>query len=465
MDLTVEKYLSWIEKNELTTKEVVLAYQKQSKLLNESLNAVVRFNDSYVMNHIDDFSKKSLAWLPIMVKDNILVKWEVSTCSSKMLENYKAPYSATCMKNMEDAWALMIWQTNMDEFAMWWSTETSFYWPTINPCGNNRIPWWSSWWSAVAVAAWMAIAALGTDTWWSVRQPASMCWIVGFKPSYGAISRYGVVAMASSLDQVWIFAKTVWDVKLLFPYLVWFDEKDSTSSKKSDILKDRKIGKDKYRVLVPSEVIEEWLDPEIKSVFMKKLDELRDKGHVVDIESLPILKDALAIYYTLMPAEVSTNLSRFDGLRFGHQSDTQKFSSLDDYYASIRWEWFWEEVKRRILLWTFILSSANYEGYYLKALQAQKKLKSDLERVYESYDIVLTPTSPEVAWRIWEKSTDPLKMYLSDLYTVPANLAWLPAISVPLAEIDKDGEKLPIGIHLMWKKWWDWGVLNFSETI
>ena len=466
MELTVKSYLEWIKNNSFTAKEVVVTYQKQAKLLNESLNAVVRFNDSYVINNLEEFSTRSLAALPIMVKDNILVEGEVSTCSSKMLENYKAPYTATCMQNLIDVWALMIGQTNMDEFAMWWSTETSYYWKTLNPHGKDRIPWWSSWGSAVAVASGMAIAALGTDTWGSVRQPASMCWVVWFKPTYGAISRYWVVAMASSLDQVWIFAKTVEDVKLLFPYLAWFDEKDSTSSKNADELKKCNIDeKEAYKILVPEEFINEWLDLEIKELFMKKIEELRSKWYVVDIKPLPIMKDALAIYYTLMPAEVSTNLSRFDWLRFGHQDDTQKYASLDDYYASIRSEGFGEEVKRRILLGTFVLSSANYEWYYLKALDAQKQLKADLDAVYKEYDAIISPTSPEVAWKIGEKVSDPLKMYLSDLYTVPANLAWLPAISVPMWMVDKDWESLPIGMQIMGGRWTDWNVLNIAWKI
>ena len=217
--------------------------------------------------------------------------------------------------------------------------------------------------------------------------------------------------------------------------------------------------------MVPEEFINEWLDTEIKELFLKKIEELREKWCVVEIKPLPIMKDALAIYYTLMPAEVSTNLSRFDWLRFWHQDDTQKYVSLDDYYASIRSEWFWEEVKRRILLWTFVLSSANYEWYYLKALEAQKQLKADLEEVYNEYDAILSPTSPEVAWRIGEKVSDPLKMYLSDLYTVPANLAWLPAISVPMWEVDKDGESLPIGVQIMWKKWSDWMIFDIADLI
>ena len=466
MNLTIAKYLEGIKNKLFTSKEVLLDYQKRAKSLNPELNACIRFNDEYATTHAEDFAQKPLAALPIMVKDNILIKGELATCSSKMLENYQAPYTATCMEKLEKAGALMIGQTNMDEFAMGGSTETSCYGKTFNPHGQNRIPGGSSGGSAVAVAADMAIAALGTDTWGSVRQPAALCGIVGFKPSYGAISRYGVVAMASSLDQVWIFSKTVEDAQLLLPYLVGHDAKDSTSSPKANELKEKKSDfPSSYKILVPEEALDEGVDPQIKELFLQKLKQLKAQGHQVDIKPLPILKYALAIYYTLMPAEVSTNLSRFDGIRFGHQGESQDFASLDEYYATIRAEGFGEEAKRRILLGTFVLSSANYEGYYLKALKAQKKLKADLAQVFSSYDIILTPTTPEPAWKINSKVSDPLKMYLSDLYTVPANLAGLPAVSVPLGMVKEGEEELPVGIQAMSKQWSDLELLDFARKL
>lgn len=359
-----------------------------------------------------------------MVKDNILVKGELASCASKMLENYQAPYTASCMKHLEQAGALMIAQTNMDEFAMGGSTETSVYGPTLNPHGQNRIPGGSSGGSAVAVAADMAIAALGTDTGGSVRQPAAMCGIVGFKPSYGAISRYGVVAMASSLDQVGIFSKTVEDSQLLFSYLAGQDPLDATSDARADQVKiPQKEAIQSLRILVPKEVLAEGLDSRIRELFLVRIAQLEQAGFEIVWDSLPVLHHSLAMYYTLMPAEVSTNLSRFDGIRYGAQKNTQDFASLDDYYATVRGEAFGEEVKRRILLGTFVLSSANYQGYYLKALQAQQQLKADLAKSFQTYDFILTPTLPEPARKIGSKISDPLKMYLSDLYTVPANLA------------------------------------------
>lgn len=312
----------------------------------------------------------------------------------------------------------------------------------------------------------MAMASLGTDTGGSVRQPASMCGIVGFKPTYGAISRYGVVAMASSLDQVGIFTKTVADSQLLFSVLAGYDEKDNTSSTKAEQVKEIKNPDFKSaRFFVPQEALNDGLDPQIKSLFLQKIEQLQSLGHQVDILPLPILSQSLAMYYTLMPSEVSTNLSRFDGMRFGQQAETHEFASLSDYYTQMRSQGFGAEVKRRILLGTFILSSANYESYYLKAQQAQKKLKSDLEKLFADYDAILTPTSPEVAWKIGTKSSDPLKMYLADLYTVPANLAGFPAISVPMGEVENEGEMLPIGMHLMSKQRSDQELFALAKIV
>ena len=466
MQLTIASYLQGLKNKDFSPKEVLLDYQKRAKALNTEFNACVRFNDEYVNAHFEEFSTRALASLPIMVKDNILIEGQSVTCCSKMLEGYTAPYSASCIQNLEKAGCLMIGQTNMDEFAMGGSTETSFYGKTLNPVCASRIPGGSSGGSAATVAANMAIAALGTDTWGSVRQPAAMCGIVGFKPSYGAISRYGVVAMASSLDQVWIFAKTVEDVQLLFPYLAGYDDKDGTSSLQAESLKEKKSEfPSSYRIFVPEEALSEGVHPQIKELFLQKLEILKAQGHQVVIDSLPIMKHALAVYYALMPAEVSTNLSRFDGIRFWHQKESQDFPSLDAYYSMIRAEGFGEEVKRRILLGTFVLSSANYEGYYLKALQVQKLLKAELAKIYQEYDVLLTPTTPEPAWKLGSKTADPLKMYLSDLYTVPANLAGLPAISVPLGMVDEEGDQLPVGIQVMWKQWADLELLDFASKL
>ena len=463
MQLTISGYLKKMSTWNLKPQEVFSHYLKKAQSLNPELNAVVRFFDQKVPA---DIAQLPLAWLPLMIKDNILIKGEISSCGSHMLENFTAPYTATCMENLLNAWALPLWAANMDEFAMGGSNETSAFWPVKNPSGTNRIPWGSSWGSAVAVAADMAIAALGTDTWGSVRQPAAMCGITGFKPTYWAVSRYGVVAMASSLDQVGIFSKTTEDAQILFSFLASHDPKDSTSAPKADeIKKIQKTDSKIYKFFIPQEALDEGLDPQIKALFLQKLDQLRALGHTVEIKSLPMLKASLAIYYTLMPSEVSTNLSRFDGIRFWQQGNTHDYPSLDQYYSAMRAKGFGEEAKRRILLGTYILSSANYESYYLKALQAQKQLKSDFEDLFNNYDAVLTPTSPEVARKIWEKSDNPLKAYLADLYTVPANLAGLPAISVPMWTISHQEEELPTGLQIIWPMRSDQTVLNMAQLI
>lgn len=256
------------------------------------------------------------------------------------------------------------------------------------------------------------------------------------------------------------------DAELLFSLLAGYDEKDANSAPEADMLKEKKADlPQSWKILVPEEAINEGLDPQIKDLFLKKLENLKAEGHQVFVQPLPILKQALAMYYTLMPAEVSTNLSRFDGIRFGHQGESQHFASLDEYYAKMRAEGFGEEAKRRILLGTFVLSSANYEGYYLKALKAQKVLKAELAKVYEEFDVILTPTTPEAARKIGTKTADPLKMYLADLYTVPANLAELPAISIPLGRVEDEGELLPVGIQAMGKKYDDYRLLEFTKVL
>lgn len=389
----------------------------------------------------------------IAIKDNIMTKWNISSCGSKMLENYVAPYTATCIENLQKNWWIVIWKTNMDEFAMWSTNETSFFGTPTNPFWTNRVTGGSSGWSAVAVAKDLCVAALWTDTGWSIRQPAAFCGIVWLKPTYGRISRYGVQSMASSLDQVWTFTKTIDEAEILLKAIMWFDPKDSQSDKRANelIKSNKKISE--YKIALPKQAFWDWLDPKIKNKILETVEKLRAKWVQVDEIDLPILDYVVSIYYTLMPAEVSTNLSRFDGIRFGLQKNTMNYKNIQDYYFAIRSEWFGEEVKRRILLGTYILSSSNYEWYYLKAQKARQKLIQEMDNIFQKYDLILTPTTPELAWKIWEKTKDPLKMYLADIYTVPANLAWIPAISIPVGTVEDDGEKMPVWLHLMANKW------------
>lgn len=404
-----------------------------------------------------------LWWMIVGIKDNIMTKWNISSCGSKILANYVAPYTATCIENLQKNWWIVIWKTNMDEFAMWSTNETSFFGTPINPFWTNRVAGGSSWWSAVAVAKDLCMVALWTDTGGSVRQPAAFCGLVWLKPTYGRISRYGVQSMASSLDQVWTFTKTIDDAETLLKAIMWFDPKDSQSDKRADELLKSTKKINEYKIALPKQAFWEWLDPKIKARILEVVEKLRSQWVQIDEIDLPVLEYALPIYYTLMPAEVSTNLSRFDGIRFGLQKNTMDYDSIQDYYSAIRSEWFGEEVKRRILLGSYVLSSSNYEWYYLKAQKARQKLTQDIDNIFQKYDLILTPTTPEVAWKIWEKINDPLKMYLADIYTVPANLAWLPAISIPVGTIedelaDKSGlnfvmEQMPVGLHLMANKW------------
>lgn len=340
MSLTIHSYLEGVHNGTLNPKHIAQNCLEHIEKINPEYNAVLRTNAGVLEQDFEALKNKPLAGLPLLIKDNILIKGHISSCGSKMLKDYVAPYSASCIEKLEAAGAVFLGQTNMDEFAMGGANETSFFGPCKNPHGENRISGGSSGGSAVAVAADMAIAALGTDTGGSVRQPASMCGIVGFKPSYGAISRYGVVAMASSLDQVGIFTKTVEDSQILFSFLAGKDEKDATSSEKSETIKERKLIEGKMKFFVPEEALDDGVDPQIKALFEKKLEALRNQGHEIAIQPFPLLKQSLAIYYTLMPSEVSTNLSRFDGIRFGEQAKTHDFASLNEYYTKMRSEGF-----------------------------------------------------------------------------------------------------------------------------
>lgn len=453
MKLTLKSYITGVEGGTISPREVLDHYLAKAKEYNKSLNAFVRFHDGYTESHIDQFSNEALHAAPIGVKDIILTKGEVTSCASNMLKDFVSPYSATCFEKLEAAGGLMIGKTNMDEFAMGGSTESSAFGITLNPYGTNRIPGGSSGWSAAAVAADLCIAALGTDTGWSVRQPAALCGIVGIKPTYGRVSRYGVQAMASSLDQVGVMTKTVDDAKLLLRTISGYDPKDAQSDKKADTRDHEHIIPTTLKIAIAKEVLAEGLDPKIRQRLMDAADKLRAAGIAVEEVELPVLSYAVPMYYTLMPAEVSTNMARFDGVRFGHQETTFDHADIMKYYEKVRTAGFGDEVKRRILLGTFVLSSANYEGYYLKAQRARQQLKKDFAKIFKEYDILLSPTAPTVAWKIGEKIDDPLSMYLEDLYTIPANMGWLPAMSVPAGMLEDQWEMMPVGLQLMANRW------------
>ena len=449
MKLTLASYIAGVKAGTLKPREVLDHYLAKAKEYNQSLNAFIRFHDGYTETHIDDFSEKLLHAAPIGVKDIILTKGEVTSCASNMLKDFVSPYSATCFEKLEAAGGLMIGKTNMDEVAMGGSTENSAFGVTLNPYGTNRIPGGSSGWSAAAVAADLCIAALGTDTGWSVRQPAALCGIIGIKPTYGRVSRYGVQAMASSLDQVGVMTKTIDDAKLLLRTISGYDAKDSQSDKKADTWQFENIDAKSLKIALPKEALWAGLDAKVKQRLMDAVEKFRALWITVDEVDLPILDAAVPIYYTLVPAEVSTNMARFDGVRFGHQETTFDHGDIMKYYEKVRTAGFGDEVKRRILLGTFVLSSANYEGYYLKAQTARQQLKKEFSTIFSKYDIILTPTAPTVAWKIGEKIDDPVAMYLEDLYTVPANMAGIPAMSVPAGMLEDQWEMMPVGLQLM----------------
>lgn len=449
-DLSLIEIIDKIKNKRVSQKEVWDYFISRIKKYDNKLNSFNFVNNSW----FEEKNDSPLMWAPIWIKDIFCEIWVPTTCSSKMLSDFIPPYDATIIKKLKKAWMNSIWKLNMDEFAMWSTWESSFFGPTINPWGTNRIPWWSSSWSARAVAAWLCPAALWTDTGWSIRQPASMCNVVWFKPSYWRNSRYWVIAMASSLDCPWTFTKTVRDAWLLYDIMNWYDEKEDTSILKNEKI-DPKIWDKKdlkwIKIWVPKEYFEEWLDEWVRKTINEAINILNNLWAEIKKISLPMTKYAVATYYILMPREVSTNLWRLDGIRYWYSSN-KPYENINELYENNRWEWFWDEVQRRIILWSYVLSAWFYDAYYKKASQIRTLIIKDFEKAFNEVDVIVWPVSPSVAWKLWEKVNDPIKMYLSDAYTIPASLAWLPWISIPawFAESnDKEKEMLPVWLQIL----------------
>ena len=402
-----------------------------------------------------------LAGIPITIKDNINIKGLKTTCSSKFLSNFVAPYSATIIENLEKNYAVIVGKNNMDEFAMGSSTENSAFFTTPNPHNTEYVSGGSSGGSACAVAANLGFASVGTDTGGSVRQPASLCGVVGLKPTYGLVSRYGIVAFASSLDQAGPLTKTVKDSALMLNALSGYDEKEETSSKhiKEDYMQSFKGDVKGIKIGIVKEFFGEGLNEEVKNAILKVKDFYESKGAEIVELSMPFVLSALACYYVLSSAEAASNLSRFDGVKYGVSVSDAK--NINDLYLKNRSQGFGKEVKRRIMLGNYVLSSGYYDAYYKKAKKVQRKLVEEFNEVFEKCDVLLTPTSPSTAFKIGEKSNNPLSMYLSDVYTVPVNTAELPAISVPCG-VDSKG--LPIGMQLIGKKFSEKTLFNVADV-
>ena len=387
----------------------------------------------------------ALQGLPIAIKDLICTKESFTTCASHILKGFQSPYDASVIEKLKQSGATIFGKTNMDEFAFGSSCETSFYGPTHNPWDLKRVPGGSSGGSAAVVAADEAIWALGSDTGGSIRQPAALCGIVGMKPTYGRVSRYGLIAFASSLDQIGPMTKDVRDAALLLGVIAGYDKKDSTSvnSNVGDYLGALEKGVKGMKIAIPKEYFVEGMDEEVRAAVVEAKAVLEKLGATFKEVSLPHTKYAVAVYYIIATAEASSNLARFDGVQYGFRKKTK---SLIDMYQKTRGEGFGLEAKRRIILGTYVLSSGYYDAYYLRALKVRTLIKNDFENLFKEFDCVLTPTSPTPAFTIGEKAENPLSMYLSDIYTIPANLAGIPGISVPCGFTKN---KLPIGLQLL----------------
>ena len=456
----IEEFHKLLIEKKITVTELVSYYIKNIELKNKEINAILEvFTDAYEFAKKADqelegkseedvetiLNTKKLFGVPIIFKDNILIKGKTASASSKILENYTASYDSTVTKKLRDAGAIFLGRANMDEFAMGGSTENSAYGVTKNPINTSYVAGGSSGGSAAVISGDMCLVSLGSDTGGSIRQPAAYNGVYGLKPTYGSVSRYGLMAMASSFDVIGPFAKDITDIEKVFDIIKGQDELDSTTH-----VAISPMSKDKIKVGVPNEFIfTEGVSDEVKESIKNTIAKLELKGiEVVDI-SIPLLKESLALYYILVPAEVSSNMARYDGIRYGKNINTK--DGIEDYMQT-RGQLLGAEVKRRMILGTYILSAGYHDAYYKKALILREQLTKDIKDKFKDIDIILTPTTPDTAFKIGEKISDPLALYLADIFTVSANLVGMPAISVPYK--DKKGENgtennMPIGLQLM----------------
>ena len=468
-ELTVHELQEKLKNKELTVTEITKAYVDRINEKEKDVQAFITLTTDDAIKQSkeieDKINKKEisgdLAGIPIGIKDNICKKGVKTTAASKMLENFVSPYNATVMEKINNENLITLGKTNMDEFAMGSSTETSYFKKTKNPWDLNRVPGGSSGGSAAAVASNMVPWALGSDTGGSIRQPAGFCGVVGLKPTYGLVSRFGLIAFASSLDQIGTFTKDIKDTAILLNVISGHDEKDSTSAtvEGKDYTKCLKNDVKGLKIAVPKEFFGEGINEEVKDALEKAIEKYKELGAKVEEVSLDIANYALAAYYIIACAEASSNLGRFDGIRYGYR--TPNYTNLKDIYVNSRSEGFGDEVKRRIILGTYVLSSGYYDAYYKKAQKVRTLVKNKFDEIFKNYDVILTPTSPTTAFKIGEKSENPMEMYLSDICTVSINIAGIPAISIPCG-LDKKG--LPIGMQLIGKHFDEETILNAGYT-
>jgi aspartyl-tRNA(Asn)/glutamyl-tRNA(Gln) amidotransferase subunit A len=476
-NLTIKSFHEGLIKKEFSAAEITEFFFKNIDKKNKEIKAYLSLEKNKALKQAEKvdsaLAKKNdlgnLAGVPLAIKDNILIKGQPATAASKILENYQSAYDATVIKKLKSAESVILGKTNLDEFAMGSSTENSAFQKTRNPADLERVPGGSSGGSAAAVAADMAIAALGSDTGGSIRQPASFCGVVGLKPTYGAVSRSGLIAMASSLDQIGPITKTVEDAEILFEVIKGNDDLDSTSVDLNKFRDSRSKIKDSRDLTIglPKEYFIEGLEKETAKAIDSVIEKLKNLGFKFKKISLPHTKYALSCYYIIMPAEASTNLARYDGIRYSrinnigiNQRDNQHKSALENIYFDQRSGGFGKEVKRRIILGTFVLSSGYYDAYYLKAQKVRTLIKKDFDEAFKEVDVILTPVSPTPAFKIGEKTENPLEMYLSDIFTIPVNLAGLPAISIPV----KENVGLPIGFQLIGKHFRETDILEIGKN-
>ena len=443
-----------IKKKEVSVKEVVQESLAQIAALDGTLGSFVTVDEEGALKRAEEVQKGindgtitgALAGVPVAVKDNICTKDLLTTCSSKILSNFVPPYSAQAVDNLKAAGAVIVGKTNMDEFAMGSTTETSAYGVTRNPWNTEHVPGGSSGGSCAAVASCEVPYALGSDTGGSIRQPGSFCGVTGLKPTYGTVSRYGLIAYGSSLDQIGPIAKDISDCAAILEMIASYDKKDSTSVKRDaydftsallDDVKGMKIG-------IPSDYLSAGLNEEVKAAVLKAAEVLKAKGAEVEEFQLSLVEYAIPAYYVIASAEASSNLARFDGVKYGYRA--KDYNGLHNMYKKSRSEGFGEEVKRRIMLGSFVLSSGYYDAYYLKALRTKALIRQSFDRAFEKYDVILGPVAPTTAPKLGASLSDPLQMYLGDIYTISVNLAGLPGVSVPCGT---DSNGLPIGVQLI----------------